>query len=48
MMVANLQKNIEIISAVAVPRYSVWILCHMVKIVITCAKIGIFKGKIYI
>jgi hypothetical protein len=34
--------------AVEMPRDSVWILCDMVKIDITCEKIGIFKGKIYI
>jgi hypothetical protein len=37
-MVANLQKNIEMISAVAVPRYSVWILCHMMFSFITLQK----------
>lgn len=29
-MVAKVQKNIENIRAVDMPRYRVWILCHMV------------------
>ena len=29
-MVAKVQKNIEKIRAVEMPRYRVWILCHMV------------------
>ena len=30
MMVANMQKNIEKMSAVAMPKYNVWILCHII------------------
>ena len=48
-MVAKVQKNIENISAVAMPRYRVWILCHIVLCFYRrMAKVGIFIGKNYI
>ena len=48
MMVAKLQKNIERIRAVEMPRYSVWILFHIVIDVINCAKVGNFARKNYL
>ena len=48
-MVANLLKNIAAIRAVAIPKYSVCILCHIVCILVKrLAKIGNMAGKNYI
>ena len=47
-MLAKVEKNIENISAVDIPRYSVWIRCHIVKMLFERAKVGIFRDKNYI
>ena len=48
-IVANLQKNIEAMSAVDIPKYKVCILCHIISDILTMGtKVGIFIGKNYI